>query len=96
MPKTISATTAARKFREVLDAVEHTGEVFRIERHGRSIAEIGPTRTPRVRSTWGNVVQALRDGPQPDPDFAADVAFIRAAAGDLPTDPWARSSTPRS
>jgi prevent-host-death family protein len=96
MSKTISATTAARKFREVLDAVEHAGEVFRIERHGRPVAEIGPARPRGNRSLWGDVVEALRNGPTPDPEFAADMAVIRAAAGDLPTDPWARSSTPRS
>ena len=96
MPKTISATTAARNFREVLDAVEHSGEIFRVERHGRAVAEIGPARPHGSRSLWGDVVRALCDGPSPDPEFAADVAAIRAAAGQLPTDPWARSSTLRS
>ena len=80
----------------MLDAVEHTGEIFRVERHGRPVAEIRPTRTHGVRSPWGVVVQALRDGPQPDPEFAADIAAIRAAAGQLPANPWERSSTPQS
>jgi hypothetical protein len=44
MPRTISATMAAREFREVLDAVEHAGETFRIERHGSPVDRMADKR----------------------------------------------------
>jgi antitoxin (DNA-binding transcriptional repressor) of toxin-antitoxin stability system len=96
MPKTITATTAAKRLREVLNAVEQRGETFRIERHGKPIAEIGPTATSRHFSRWADVLATLQTGPQPDDGFAADLASIRQSAGAVPGDPWAQSSTPRS
>lgn len=39
----ISATEAARRFSEILDAVEHRGESFVIVRKGRPVARMGPT-----------------------------------------------------
>lgn len=96
MPETITATTAARNFRELLDAIEHRGETFRVKRFGRPVAELGPTRSGGARTRWRDVLAALREGPRPDADFAADLAAIRASVGHLPPDPWAPSSTPRS
>lgn len=96
MPRTITATTAARTFRAVLNAVEHEGATFRIERHGRLVAEIGPTAGGASGSRWGEVQAALRTGPQPDDAFEAGLVALRQSVGHLPADPWARSSTPRS
>ncbi len=96
MSKTITATTAAKNFREVLNAVEREGATFRVERHGRPVAEIGPTVDGGVHSRWGEVQAALRAGPRSDPAFAADMAALRDSIGHLPPDPWAPSSTPRS
>ena len=96
MPRTISATTAAKRLREVLNAVEHQGETFRIERHGKAIAEVRPTSALGARSRWADVLEALRDGPQPDAGLVVDLEAIRRAAGAVPSNPWARSSTPRS
>jgi prevent-host-death family protein len=38
----ISATEAARRFSEVLDAVEHGRESFRVVRAGRAVARLVP------------------------------------------------------
>ena len=38
----ISATSAARNFAVLLDAVEHEGERITIVRHGRAVAHIEP------------------------------------------------------
>lgn len=43
--KDLTATDAARRFSEILDAVEH-GESFRVQRHGRTIARIVPDKRP--------------------------------------------------
>ena len=50
----ISATTAARNFAELLDAVEFKGEHITIVRRGRAIAHIGP-----VTNGHGEEVKAL-------------------------------------
>ena len=95
MLRTITATIAAKRLREVLNAVEHAGETFRIERHGKAIAEIRPTAATRQHSRWGDVLATLHAGPQPDAGFAADLESIRKSAGATPVDPWELSSTPR-
>lgn len=96
MPRIITATSAAKNFREVLNAVEHDGEAFRVERHGRAVAEIGPTSGGGSPSRWGDVKDALLSGPQPDAAFEADLMALRQTVGTLPQDPWAPSSTPQS
>ncbi|HYW90766.1 MAG TPA: prevent-host-death protein [Chloroflexota bacterium] len=94
MTRTISATTAAKRFREVLNDVEHRGETFEVERHGRPVARIGPTeRTAASRVRWKDALALLSAGPMPDADFAADLDGVRTQIGTLPKDPWERSST---
>jgi antitoxin (DNA-binding transcriptional repressor) of toxin-antitoxin stability system len=92
--RTISATTAAKHFREVLNDVEHRGETFQVERHGRLVARIGPAeRTAAGRVRWKEALARLSAGPIPDPDFAADLEEVRRQVERLPEDPWGRSST---
>jgi prevent-host-death family protein len=43
--KSVSATEAARRFSEMLDAVERRGESFLVVRRGRAVARIGPAAT---------------------------------------------------
>lgn len=50
----VSATDAARRFSDLLDAVEHRGEAFTIVRHGKAVA-----RLEMVGGPSGAVVKAL-------------------------------------
>src|SRR5438105_15322566 len=94
MARTISATTAAKRFREVLNDVEYRRETFEVERHGRPVATIGPTgQTATRRLGWKEALALLSAGPAPDPDFAADLEDVKRQIEALPEDPWARSST---
>jgi prevent-host-death family protein len=40
----VTATDAARRFSDLLDAVEHRGDSFTISRKGRAIAVVSPAR----------------------------------------------------
>jgi hypothetical protein len=92
--RTISATTAAKRFREVLNDVEHRAETFEVERHGKAIARIGPMEPALAgRVAWKDALALLNAGPLPDPEFAADVEEIRRHFEALPSNPWAHSST---
>lgn len=48
--KDLTATEAARRFSEILDAVEHDRESFRVQRHGRTIARIVPESRPNGKA----------------------------------------------
>jgi prevent-host-death family protein len=68
----ITATEAARRFSEVLDAVEHTGEMFVITRGGRAVASIVPAhagnggalrdvlRRHRTDAAWAEEIREVR------------------------------------
>jgi prevent-host-death family protein len=88
--KRITATEASRSFSRVLDAAEHGGESFLIERNGRPVAELRPA--PKT-STVGDLLAFLRDVGMPDPDFRADMLdIIELSARDVGRDPWADHS----
>jgi prevent-host-death family protein len=74
--KQLSATDAARRFSEVLDRVEQTGESVTIVRHGRAVATIGPAGA----GTGKALKEALRAHP-PDPDWADEVRELREFIG---------------
>ena len=83
--QTISATSLARKTREILDVVAGTGETVRIERNHIVIAQIVP---PERRMT---AAQALADL-QPmltAKQAAAWLADSRGAFYEAARDPWA-------
>jgi antitoxin (DNA-binding transcriptional repressor) of toxin-antitoxin stability system len=94
--RVVSATDAAKGFRELLDAVEHRGESFRIERHGRSVALVSPDQGLRRGPTWAQALAMLVEGPRADPEFADDMEAVRRSMGPMPSDPWESSSTPLS
>lgn len=96
MARRITSTEAARRWSEILDAVEHRHEEFVVERHGRDVAAVAPTRGTPSSATWHDVLTLLDRGPRPDAAFAADMRRVRRTRPALPKDPWARSSTPRS
>ena len=95
MAKRITATAAAREFSHVLDRVEHGGDEFVVERHGRAVATIAPVTTAR-RAKWGDVVAVLDALPRPDAAFGRELKKARRDQPRLPRDPWASSSTRRS
>ncbi|MGH2739231.1 MAG: type II toxin-antitoxin system Phd/YefM family antitoxin [Actinomycetota bacterium] len=68
----VSATDAARRFSELLDAIEHRRESFVISRRGRPVARIGP-----AAAATGKAAKAvLRRHPR-DRAWAADLAALR-------------------
>lgn len=71
--KTVTATRASRGFSEMLDLVEQ-GEVIRIVRDGRPVAEIHPATSPSGKA----LREALAAQPALDDEFAADIAAATA------------------
>lgn len=80
--KQLSATDAARRFSDVLDSVESSGESFVVVRHGRAVATIGPATAGTGRA----LKSALRNN-KPDSDWAVEIQELREAVGP-PSDPW--------
>ena len=72
--KSVSATEAARRFSDLLDAVESEGETFVIVRHGRPVARIEAATGRQGRA----VKELLRRAPD-DPAWLDDVERVRAA-----------------
>lgn len=70
--KEITATDAARRFSDVLDAVEHKAATFVVVRNGKVIAEIGPAH----RSTGKELIEFLKRH-KPDLDWAREIAHVR-------------------
>jgi antitoxin (DNA-binding transcriptional repressor) of toxin-antitoxin stability system len=74
----LTATEAARRFSDLLDQVEHAGETFLVERHGRVIASVSPAaaatgrvlkdalRARPVDDAWPDELAALRAGLPPE------------------------------
>ena len=85
----VTATDAARTFRELLDQVEREGESYRITRHGRIVAELHPAR-PGSLTELADFARANRAAhPGADDDWAADIAWVRDQTAPL-DDPWSR------
>lgn len=84
--KTISATTAARSFSDVLNRVKFRGEEFMIVRGGEEVARLSPVTSVPIR--FGELLELLRDGRRWDLGFARDLEFIQASQPKLDTDPW--------
>jgi prevent-host-death family protein len=72
----LSATDAARRFSDVLDAVESKSESFVVVRHGRPVATIGPA----IAGTGRALKKALREQ-GPDPEWIEELRDLRAAVG---------------
>ncbi len=70
----LTATEAARRFSELLDAVERRGETFIVARHGRAVAQIGPAAVAD-----GKTVKAILRTNPPDPEWASELRALRAA-----------------
>jgi prevent-host-death family protein len=72
--KRLTATEAARKFSDLLDAVENRGESFVVVRRGRAVARIEP-----AASGSGGAVKELLRRAVPDENWLADLREVRAA-----------------
>ena len=70
----LTATDAARRFSELLDAVERRGESFMVVRRGRAVARIEPARAANGK----RVKEVLRSNP-PDRAWASELRELRAA-----------------
>ena len=68
----VTATEAARKFADLLDAVEHDGERYTITRRGRAVAHIEPIMRGR-----GSDAKALLRRNRPDSRWAHDLHEVR-------------------
>ena len=91
MPKKLTSTEASRNFSDVLARVQHRGESFLLTRHGRVVAQLGPTEAPKsVR--LGQLSRVLAELPHLAPDdvkqFADDIDTGRSGLK-APGDPWA-------
>ena len=72
----ISATEAARRFSEILDAVEHRGESFVIVRKGRPVARMGP-----ATKASGESVKEILHGHARDREWEKELRDLRAVVG---------------
>lgn len=72
--KSLSATEVARRFSDVLDAVETEGETFLVVRRGRTIARIEP-----AAGAQGRAVKALLKSAPHDKGWIEDVKLSRAS-----------------
>jgi len=70
----LTATDAARRFSELLDAVERRGESFVVVRRGRAVARIEPAAEANGR----RVKELLRSHPR-DRRWASELRKLRAA-----------------
>ncbi|WP_028648852.1 type II toxin-antitoxin system Phd/YefM family antitoxin [Nocardiopsis sp. CNT312] len=81
--RTITATEAARKFSDLLDAIE-SGERVTITRGRTPIALIGPA----PRYTGADLRAALERAEPLDDEFESDVLKARAVMDDEVRNPW--------
>jgi prevent-host-death family protein len=75
--KQLSATDAARRFSEVLDRVEQSGESVVIVRHGRPVATIGP-----AGAGTGKALKEVLRAHTPDPDLIDELREFVGPAQD--------------
>lgn len=77
--KRLTATEAARRFSDVLDAVEGGRESFVVVRRGREIATISPT-SPAT----GKRLKALLADHPPDAAWSRELDELRGTLADRP------------
>ena len=68
----LTATEAARRFADLLDSVERTGETVVVERRGRAVASISPAATVSGRS-----LKALLRAHRADPSWPQELSELR-------------------
>lgn len=76
MMREITATEAAKRFSDILDAVEHRGESFVVVRRGQAIASLSPAPA----ASWATLKAILTAHP-PDPGWAEEARELRRSVG---------------
>lgn len=84
----ITATEAARQFREVLNQVQYRGEEYIVERNGQPACRITPVGPPRA--TLRDLVQFFQESPRLDEGVARIIMaeHRRMNRPSLPRSPW--------
>ena len=72
--ESLTATEAARRFSELLDAVEERGETFLVSRRGRTVARIAP-----AAAASGKELKELLRSSRPDAAWQQELREIRSA-----------------
>ena len=80
--QSLTATEAARRFSELLDAIEERGESFLVVRRGRTIARIAPA----AAANGSTVKRVLRSTP-PDRVWLDELRELRAGLA-VEDSPW--------
>jgi prevent-host-death family protein len=80
--KQLSATDASRRFSEVLDDVERSGQSYVVFRHGRAVATIGP-----AGAGSGKALKEALQANRPDDAWAKELRELRSQLDATP-DPW--------
>lgn len=70
----LTATEAARRFSELLDAVEERGETFLVARRGRTVARIAP-----AAAASGKELKNLLKSSRPDAAWQRELRELRSA-----------------
>jgi prevent-host-death family protein len=80
--KRVSATEAARRFSDVLDAVEAGRESFVVVRRGREVATIAP-----AAPAAGKRLKSVLEAHPPDAAWSRELEELRGSLADE-SDPW--------
>ena len=72
--ESLTATEAARRFSELLDAVEERGETFLVARRGRTVARIAP-----AAAASGKELKELLRSSRPDAAWQQELQELRSA-----------------
>jgi hypothetical protein len=83
----ISASELGQELEAVLARVRCEGQSFLIEQDGQAVASLDPTGVV-PGATWHTLEQALRELPDSDIDFAADLEEVQRKQPDIPTTLW--------
>jgi antitoxin (DNA-binding transcriptional repressor) of toxin-antitoxin stability system len=85
----VSATEAVRTFSDLLNRIRYRSEEFVVERAGEPVCRMMPA-TPAKRLSLRDLASLLREIPEPDPGYSADVRRAARSQGRPPRSPWGR------
>ena len=79
--------------REVREALARHEEVVVLNRERPVYVIVNPEdrREPSIGRSLDEALAVMAAAPLPDADFEKDMRAVRAAAGEMPSDPWEHS-----